>query len=140
MAVVAHLTTATGTAEREAAVEMALQIPGRLEQITVGGDKRYYTREGVADLRAAGVTPHVAQNTKARASAIDARTTRHAGYAVSQQKRKRIEEVFGWLKTVGSLRQMRHRGVVRVGRMFTFATAVYNLIRIRNLTWAGGTA
>ena len=75
----------------------------------------------------------------AAASAIDARTTRHAGYAVSQQKRKRVEEIFGWVKTVGLFRQTRHRGVRRVGWMFTFALAVYNLVRIRNLTWAGAT-
>ena len=95
------------------------------------------TRPGfVEDLRALGVTPHVAQNTTQRRSAIDGRTTRHAGYAVSQRKRKRVEEIFGWVKTVALLRKTRHRGVRRVGWMFTFALAVYNLVRIRNLTWA----
>ncbi len=80
------------------------------------------------------VTPHVAQNDGRRGgSAIDERTTRHAGYKVSQQKRKKIEEVFDWLKTVASLRKTRHRGVLRVGRVFTFAATAYNLVRMRNL-------
>jgi hypothetical protein len=83
-------------------------------------------------LRARQVTPHVAQHTTNRASAIDGRTTRHPGYAISQQKRTRVEEVFGWLKTVGLLRKVKLRGVRRVSWMFTFATAVYNLVRIRN--------
>lgn len=82
------------------------------------------------------MTPHVAQNTAHRRSAIDGRTTRHPGYAVSQQKRKLVEEIFGWLKTIALLRKTRHRGVRRVGWMFTFAAAVYNLVRIRNLSWA----
>ena len=90
--------------------------------------------EFVADVRELGVTPHVAQNNRNRRSAIDARTTRHVGYQISQRKRKRVEEVFGWLKTIGLLRQTRYRGRARVGWMFTFATAVYNLVRIRNLT------
>jgi len=80
------------------------------------------------------VTPHVAQNTSRRSSAIDGRTTKHAGYAESQKKRKRVEEIFGWLKTVGLMRKTRHRGVRRVKWVFTFAAAVYNLVRIRNLT------
>ena len=79
------------------------------------------------------VTPHVAQNDTHRRSAIDDRTTRHPGYKISQQKRKRIEEIFGWLKTVGGLRKLRHRGRERVEWIFTFAVAVYNLVRIRNL-------
>ncbi len=82
--------------------------------------------------------PHVAQNTTARSSAIDDRTTRHAGYAESQKKRKRVEEIFGGLKTVGLMRKTRHRGVPRVGWMFPFAAAVYNLVRIRNLAAATG--
>ena len=81
------------------------------------------------------MTPHVAQNTTHRRSAIDDRTTRHGGYAVSQQKRKLVEEIFGWAKTVALFRKTRHRGVRRVGWMFTFALAVYNLVRIRTLTW-----
>ena len=101
--------------------------------MTVGGDKNYDTHAFVQDLRAAQVTPHVAQHTTHRASAIDGRTTRHPGYAVSQQKRKRVEEIFGWLKTVGLLRKVKLRGVRRVGWLFTFAAAAYNLVRIRNL-------
>lgn len=132
-----RVTQATGTAEREAAVEMITAQTGGGRRATMGGDKGYDTREFVDDLRELQVTPHVAQNQKRRGgSAIDARTTRHAGYEVSQKKRKRVEEVFGWLKTVGLLRQTRHRGRERVSWMFTFAAAVYNLVRIRNLTAA----
>ncbi len=127
----AEATQATGTAEREAGVEMACVLP---EGATVGADKGYDTRGFVEALRGLGVTPHVAQNTSNRSSAIDGRTTRHAGYVVSQQKRKLIEEVFGWLKTVGLMRKLRHRGTRRVDWLFTFAAAVYNLVRIRNLT------
>ena len=103
---------------------------------TLGADKGYDTRDFVAELRVHGITPHVAQHTTHRRSAIDGRTTRHPGYAVSQQKRKLVEEIFGWLKTIALLRKTRHRGVRRVGWMFTFAAAVYNLVRIRNLSWA----
>jgi hypothetical protein len=85
-------------------------------------------------------TPQVAQNNKGRTSAIDGRTTRHPGYAVSQQKRKRVEEIFGWMKTVGGMRKLRHRGLQLVGWMFTFAAAAYNLVRIRNLATATGGA
>ena len=87
--------------------------------MTLGADKAYDTADFVAELRGLGVTPHVAQNTKGRRSAIDGRTTRHPGYAVSQRMRKRIEEVFGWIKTVGGLRKTRHRGTALVGWMFT---------------------
>ena len=128
----ALLTCASGTAEREAALLMLGQRPQK-KRVTVGGDKAYDTRDFVADLRACQVTPHVAQNNKGRSSAIDQRTTRHPGYEVSQQKRKRVEEIFGWLKTVGLLRKTRHRGVRLVGWIFKFATAAYNLVRIRNL-------
>ena len=99
----------------------------------MGGDKAFDTRGFVASLREIDVTPHVAQNTTNRSSAIDARTTRHPGYEVSQRKRKRIEEVFGWMKTVGLLRKTRHRGERRVGWMRTFTAAVYKMVRIRNL-------
>ena len=128
----ATLTTATGTAEREAALAMVGDLPegGR---ITLGGDKAYDTRDFVAEMRRLGVTPHVSQNTKGRRSAIDGRTTRHAGYAVSARVRKRIEEVFGWIKTVAGLRKTRHRGTTRVGWMFTFAAAAYNLVRTPKL-------
>jgi transposase len=124
------LTQATDTAERETALAMATNLrPGA----TLGADKGYDTRGFVAALRSLGVTPHVAQNTRNRASAIDDRTTRHAGYAVSQRLRKRVEEIFGWLKTVALFRKTRHRGVRRVGWLFIFASAVYNLVRIRNV-------
>ena len=107
-------------------------------RITVGADKGYDSRDFVGALRLLHVTPHVAQNTAQRASALDARTTRHAGYLVSQWKRKRVEEIFGWLKTVGLLRKTRHRGRRRVDWMFAFSLAVYNLVRIRNLAQATG--
>jgi transposase len=127
----AAATQATGAAEREAGVELASALPAG---VTMGADKGYDTQAFVEALRSLGVTPHVAQNTSHRSSAIDGRTTRHPGYRVSQQKRKLIEEVFGWLKTVGLMRKLRHRGTRRVDWLFTFAAAVYNLVRIRNLT------
>ena len=136
LAVAVALLPATGTAEREAAIEMLAELPdsGRL---TLGADKNYDTQDFVAQLREMEVTPHVAQNDTRRRSAIDERTTRHPGYAISQHKRKRIEEIFGWLKTVGGLRKLRHRGHERVDWMFTFAVAVYDLVRIRNLDATG---
>jgi IS5 family transposase len=102
----------------------------------MGADKAYDTKDCVAGLREREVTPQVAQNTSNRSSAIDGRTTRHAGYAVSQKKRKRVEEIFGWMKTVGVMRKTRHQGVERVGWMFRFTAAAYNLIRMRNLAEA----
>ena len=124
---------ATGTAERDAALAMLEKIPGT-EPVTVGADKAYDTKDFVAECRNLHVTPHVAQNDKRPGgSAIDARTTRHAGYGVSQQKRKRIEECFGWLKTIALMRKVRHRGIFKVGWVFTFAAAAYNLVRMRNL-------
>jgi IS5 family transposase len=127
-----RVTQATGTAEREAALAMAEAIPGQ-QRVTLGADKHYDTRGFVRGLRELRVAPHVAQNTSGRSSAIDGRTTRHPGYAVSQRKRKCVEEIFGWLKTGGLLRKTRYRGVARVGWMFTFAAAVYNLVRMRTL-------
>jgi hypothetical protein len=124
-----RVTQATGTAEREAALAMAEAIPGQ-RRATLGADKNYDTRDFVRELR---VTPHAAQNTSGRSSAIDGRTTRHPSYAVSQRKRTCLEEIFGWMKTVGLLRKTRRRGVARVGWMFTFAAAVYNLVRMRTL-------
>src|SRR5260370_15528070 len=129
----ATLTIASGTAEREAALALIEQRPQKT-RMTLGADKAYDTKDFVADLRACQVTPHVAQNNKRRKSAIDQRTTRHPGYEVSQRKRKRVEEIFGWLNTVGLLRKTRHRGLALVGWIFKFATAAYNLVRIRNLT------
>jgi transposase len=125
---------ANGTAERDAALVMLEQIPGT-KQVTVGGDKAYDTADFVAECRNLKVTPHVAQNLeRPGGSAIDARTTQHVGYAISQRKRKRIEECFGWLKTIALLRKVRHRGIFKVAWNFTFAAAAYNLIRMRNLT------
>src|SRR6266568_4826834 len=126
---------ADGTAERDAALVMMEAIPGD-QPVTVGADKGYDSKEFVAEARHLKVTPHVAQNNKRRKSAIDGRTTRHGGYAISQQKRKRVEEIFGWLKTVGGMRKLRHRGMELVGWMFTLAAAAYNLVRIRNLATA----
>jgi transposase len=131
--VVSTLTTrAYGSAERDAALLMAESLPGT-HRVTLGADKGYDTREFIAELRHLEITPHVAQNDTNRRSAVDERTTRHAGYPISQKARKRIEEVFGWMKTIGLLRKLRHRGLERVGWMFTFAAAAYNLVRIRNL-------
>jgi len=127
---------ANGTAERDAALVMLEKLPGT-KAVTVGGDKGFDTADFVAECRHLRVTPHVAQNHKRRGgSAIDGRTTGHAGYRVSQKKRKRIEECFGWLKTVALLRKVRHRGVCQVNWIFTFACAVYNLVRMRNLAAA----
>ncbi len=131
-----RVTKATGKEAREAARAMIEARTGGQRRVMLGGDKGYDVREFVGDLRELQVTPHLAQNNRNRRSAIDGRTTRHAGYEVSQKKRKRVEEVFGWLTTVGLLRQTRYRGRERVAWMFTFATAVYNLVRIRNLTAA----
>lgn len=119
---------ATGTGERDAATGLLAARPARPG--TVGGDKAYDTHAWVETTRTLGFTPHVAQK---RHSAIDARTTRHAGYAVSQRIRKRIEEVFGWMKTIGGLRKLRHRGGSRVAWQFLFVAAAYNLVRLRTL-------
>ncbi len=135
LVVAAALTKATGTAEREAAIEMVGALDGS-HRITLGGDKAYDTADFVAEMRELGVTPHVAQNTKGRRSAIDGRTTRHPGYAVSQTKRKRIEEVFGWIKSSAGFRKTRHRGTGRVGWMFTLNAAAYNLVRLPKLLGA----
>jgi len=125
----------SGTAERDAAMLMAERIEGT-ERVTVAADKAYDTKDLVAVMRELNVTPHVTQNEKRPGgSAIDGRTTRHAGYQLSQRKRKRIEEVFGWMKTVGMLRKTRHRGVFKVGWVFTFTAAAYNLVRMRNLLY-----
>lgn len=126
------LTQATGFAERDAATEMLARRPGN-RRLTLGADKGYDAREFVGALRQLRVTPHVTQNTSNRRSAIDGRTTRHASYQISQSVRCRIERVNGWLKTVAGQRKTKYRGKERVGWAFTFALAVYNLIRIRNL-------
>ncbi|MGH2846173.1 MAG: IS5 family transposase [Thermoleophilaceae bacterium] len=143
----AMLTPATGTAERDAAEAMLGRQSGR-HRVTLGADKagacpwagqRPDPRDAasfVARVRALNVTPHIAQNT-ARRSAIDGRTTRHPGYAVSQRVRKRIEEAFGWIKTTGGLRKTRHRGTDRVGWLFTLTAAACNLVRLPKLLQAG---
>ena len=130
----AMVTPATGTAERDAALLMAEAIPGD-HPVTLGADKNYDTKDFVAEARNVGATPHVSQKQR---SAIDGRTTRHAGYQISQRKRKRIEEIFGWMKTVGGMRKLRHRGLELVDWMFTLAAASYNLVRIRNLATVVG--
>jgi hypothetical protein len=130
----ARVTPADGYGERDAALLMLADRPrGR---VTLGGDKGYDYPAFVTELRRMAVTPHLAQNTTNRRSAIDDRTTRHAGYAVSQRIRKRVEEVFGWMKTIGMMRKLRHRGGLTVAWIFRFAAAAYNLIRIRNLVYA----
>lgn len=127
------VTQATGTAERETAEALMADVP-RDNRATVGADKGYDSRAFVRAMRAQGVTPHIAQNTGRGSSAIDGRTTRHHGYAVSQIIRKAVEHPFGWIKTVGNLRKTRHRGTKLVDWVFTLGIAAYNLIRIRNLT------
>ena len=133
-------TKATGTAERTAAVAMMKKIKEkRKSRLTLGADKNYDTHDHLAQIRKMNITLHAAQNTKRRGgSAIDERTTRHGGYRISQRKRKLVEEVFGWIKTIGLLRKIRYKGLQLGGWMFTFTTAVYNLIRIRNITAATG--
>ncbi|HJZ70206.1 MAG TPA: IS5 family transposase, partial [Vicinamibacterales bacterium] len=124
----ASATAATGTAEREAA---AIMLPRGCQRGTLGADKNYDVASFVSAVRAAGLTPHVAQ--KVKYTAIDARTTRHAGYAISQRKRKLVEQAFGWRKTVGLLRKLRHRGGERVDWIFTFTAAAYNVVRLQTL-------
>jgi len=128
-----ELLQCNGTAERDAAMLMAERVEGT-GPITMGADKGYDTKDFVKEMRDMNVTPHVSQNVnRSGGSAIDGRTTRHAGYEVSQRKRKRIEEVFGWIKTVGNLRKTRHRGLETVAWVFTFTATAYNLVRMRNL-------
>ena len=136
LAVGARLTQATGTAEREACLDL-IEEHGGDRRITLGADKAYDVHDHVDTLRSLKVTPHVAQNNKNRKSAIDGRTTRHPGYDVSMRKRKRVEEIFGWIKTVGVMRKTRHKGTELVGWMFTFSLAAYNLVRMRKLVPAG---
>jgi transposase len=129
----ACLTFADGHAERVAALHMIEPFADRPRAITLGADKAYDTEDFVNELRSMKVTPHVAQNTSGRRSAIDGRTTRHGGYAVSQRIRKRIEEAFGWIKTVAGQDKTKFRGRARVGWAFTFAAAAYNLVRLPKL-------
>jgi IS5 family transposase len=126
------VTPATGTAERHAALLLAEKIPG-IRRVTLGADKAYDTRDLVRELRRMHITPHVAQNNTNRSSAIDGRTTAQPGYLISQQKRKRVEQSFGWMKTIGLLRKVRFRGREKVGWWMKWAGAAYNLVRLRNL-------
>ena len=127
-----HVDRHTAFAECKAALEMIdRQAPGTSNRLTLGADKAYDAREFVADLRQKCVTPHVAQKT--RSSAIDGRTTRHTGYAVSSRKRKLVEEAFGWAKTIAGCAKVKVRGLARVGFHFTLAMAAYNLIRLPKL-------
>jgi transposase len=130
------VTQADGTAERDAALLMAWKTTAKMppaRRVTLGGDKNYDTGDFVSTLREMRITPHVAQNNARRSSAIDGRTTRHTGYALSQQKRKRVEQAFGWMKMIGLLRKVKLRGIEKVGWWFTFVGAAYNLIRLRRL-------
>jgi transposase len=134
----ACLTLADGHAERVAALHMIEPRADRPTAITLGADKAYDTEDFVNELRSMKVTAHVAQNTSGRSSAIDGRTTRHGGYVVSQRIRKRIEEAFGWIKTIARQEKSRFRGRDRVGWAFTFAAAAYNLVRLPKLLAEGG--
>lgn len=132
----ARLTEANGSAEREAALDMIADNAG--PGSTLGADKNYDTADFVAGCREQGCVPHVAQNNTRRRSAIDGRTTRHPGYRASQMKRKRIEEPFGWMKTVGVMRKTRHRGRRLVEWFFVLTAAAYNLVRIPKILAAAG--
>jgi len=134
LAVGVRVTVANPKAERETALDLLRARRGKGRK-TVGGDKGFDERDFVTGARAMGVTPHVSPHTR-RPSHVDARTTRHDGFVVSQRKRKRIEEIFGWIKSVALLRKVRHRGRARVGWMFTMAAAAYNLVRMRTLLGA----
>jgi transposase len=127
------VTDAMGTAERDAALMMLGELPLTTRRVTVGGDKNFDMPAWVAAVRQMGITPHVAQHTTKRRSAIDGRTTRHSGYALSQRCRKKVEQPFGWMKTVGLLRKLRHRGGRKVDWIVSFTAAAYNLVRWRTL-------
>jgi len=128
-----ELTEATGTAEREAGLRLVARQRRRSgrRRLTVGADRGYDVKDFVAGVRELGATPHIAR--KKRSSAIDGRTTRHTGYAVSQRRRKTVEEPFGWMKTIGGLAKLRHRGKAKASAVYTFACAAYNLVRLRRL-------
>ena len=129
-----QVTQASGTAERDMARQLVEEAQARgFQPTTLGADKNYDTRQCVAELRQLGVTPHVAQNTTSRRSAIDGRTTRHPGYGTSQRLRKRVEEIFGWMKTVGGFRETRYRGLDRTGLAGYLVATAYNLVRLVKL-------
>jgi hypothetical protein len=129
----AELRQVSGTVERETAKDMIVRYSPGARRITVGADKGFDTADFVADMRAFNVTPHVAQNTTNRLSAVDTRTTRHSGYEISQQKRKRVEEPFGWGKTIGGLARPMLRGVKKLDFKFSLTMAAYNLIKLPRL-------
>ena len=130
LAVDVEVTLASGTGERDAAVSMAGRLKGRKRR-TMGADKGYDAKDFADDLRALKITPHIAGKKDGRS--VDGRTTRHAGYAVSQRKRKRVEEIFGWAKTVGLIRKAKVRGIAKIEWLFTMCIAVFNLVRMRNM-------
>lgn len=132
----AELTLCSGTAERDTAFKMAKKIPGKHRK-TIGADKNYDTQDFTNKLKSQKITPHVAQKTHCK-SGIDGRITHHSGYEISQRKRKRVEEIFGWLKTVGGLRKTKFRGRDKVGWMYLFSLSVYNLVRMKNLVEENG--
>jgi transposase len=136
LVVEAELDAATGTIEREAAQTMLVRYSPGSRRLTLGADKAYDVREFVNDLRDLNITPHIAQNTSGRSSAIDGRTTRHPGYEISQQKRKRTEEPFGWGKSIGGLARPMFRGVARLRFKFALTMAAYDLIRLPKLLGA----
>ncbi len=142
LVVATHVTQPGYHAECESAVTMLGSLPPASRRRTLGADKGYDRVTFVEAVRGLGVTPHVAPNDHPRGppSALDGRTTRHAGFEVSQRHRKKVEEIFGWGKTVGLLRKLRHRGTARVDWVFTFTAAVYNLVRIRTLCQSAGVA
>ena len=129
----AELRRVSGSVEREAAAAMIVRHSPGAQRITVGADKAFDTADFVADMRALNVTPHVAQNTTGRRSAIDGRITRHAGYETSQQKRKRVEELFGWGKTIGGLARPMFRGIKKLDFKFIWTMAAYDLIKLPRL-------
>jgi hypothetical protein len=128
-----ELSEATGYAERDTALEMLARLPATKRRRTLAGDKGYDTKDFVADVRALGITPHLAPNTTRQRSTIDGRTTRHPGHATSQRIRKRIEEPFGWIKTIAGGRKLRYIGRHRNRAFFLMTAAVYNIIRITAL-------
>jgi transposase len=134
----AEVAIVTGTSEVDTALTMLERLPVRQQRCTVGADKLYDQQGFVVGARARKFTPHVAQNTTNRRSAIDGRTTRHPGYAVSQRRRKLVEQSMGWKKTIGMLRKLRHRGRAKVDWIFTFTAGVYDMVRIRTLERAEG--
>ena len=133
LAVNTRTTEANGTAEREASLEMIVEIKPKGKKVTLGEDKGYDVAKHTEKLREHNVTPHVAQNDTNRKSSIDGRTTRHEGYEISQRKRKQVEEIFGWSKTVGGIKRLKHKGLEMADWIFTFTTAAYNLVRMIKL-------